>query len=75
MTVGEARDFGPQFTSVESLVPIKDASADLVSQSHVVHVPVEEPEALVQIAELAAAKSVNSSKAEAGQGKDNMVVR
>lgn len=50
LTVGEARDFGLRFTSIESLVPARDASIDLVSQSHKVHILVEEPKAPVQIA-------------------------
>lgn len=45
LTIGEARDFGPQLTSAESLVPIRDTLVDLVSQIDRVHVPVEEPEA------------------------------
>ena len=56
LTVGEVRDFGPWFTSTESLVPVRDISADLVSQSLKVHVPVGEPKAPVQVAEPAAAE-------------------
>lgn len=55
---------------MESLVPVKDDLADLVSQSRRVHVLVEEPKAPVQTAEL-----VNSSEAEASQGENEMVVR
>lgn len=70
LTVGEAEEFGPRFTSAKSLVPVRDTSADLVSQSCRVHVPVGEPEAPVQVAEPAVDGSVNSSKVEANQGNE-----
>ena len=60
LIVGEAKDFGPRFSSAESLVPVREASADLGSQSHRVHVPVEEPEAPAQAVEPAAVKAVQS---------------
>ena len=37
LTVGEARDFGPQIVRAESLVPVKDDTTNLVSQNHTVH--------------------------------------
>ena len=55
---------------MESLVPVRDTSAYLVSQSRRVHAPIREPEAPVRVAEPAAVKLVNSSKVEAGQGEE-----
>lgn len=70
LTVGEAQEFVPRFTSPESLVPIRDALANLVSQSCKVHIPVEELEAPARIAKPIAAESINSSEAEADQGEE-----
>lgn len=70
LTVGEVRDLGPQYTTTNSLAPIRDASVDIVSQSHRAHVPIKELEASVQVAKPAADKSVNSWEEEAGQGKE-----
>lgn len=70
LIVGEVRDLGPQYTTTNSLAPIRDASVDIVSQSHRAHVPIEELEASVQVAKPAADKSVNSWEEEAGQGKE-----
>ena len=53
---------------------MRDALAELVSQSRRVHVPVGEPDAQVQVVEPTAAKSVNSLEAEAGQSEE-MVTR
>ena len=75
LTVGETRDLSPRYTTTDSLALVRDASADLVSQSRRVHVPVEEPEAPIQAAELAASKSINSSAAEAEQGADMVTKR
>ena len=61
LMVGEARDLGLRYTTTNSLAPIRDALVDLVSQSCRVHIPVEEPEALIQVAEPAAAESINFS--------------
>ncbi|KAL0005688.1 hypothetical protein SO802_013249 [Lithocarpus litseifolius] len=72
LMVGEVRDLGPRYTTADSLAPVKDASADFVSQSCRFHVLVEEPEAPVQVAELAAAESVNCSNTDAGQGEKMM---
>ena len=47
LTIGEAEDLGPRYTIAEDLALVRDASADLASQNHRVHVPVEEPDALV----------------------------
>lgn len=75
LIASEAQDFGPQISCAESLIPIKDALADLVSQSRKIHRPVEEPQAPVQTTEQAAVESVNSSDVEAGQGEGEMVVK
>lgn len=56
---------------MDSFASVRDASADLVSQSRKVHVPIEEPEALARAVELAA-ESVNSSEVEADQGEEMM---
>ena len=61
LMVGEARDLGLWYTTADSLAPIRDALVDLVSQSCRVHIPVEELEALIQVAELVAAESINFS--------------
>lgn len=74
LTVGEARDLGPQYITVEDLTPVRDGSAELVSKSHGVHVPVEEPKAQVPAAEPVAAKSVNLSRAEVDL-EEEMVTR
>ncbi|KAK9992022.1 hypothetical protein SO802_027007 [Lithocarpus litseifolius] len=51
LTVGEALDLGPRYTTVEDLAPLLDESTKRVSQSRKVHVPVEEPKAQARIAE------------------------
>ena len=61
LMVGEARDLGLRYTTADSLAPIRDALVDLVSQSCRVHIPVEELEALIQVAEPIAAESINFS--------------
>lgn len=43
LIVGEAQDFDPQIARAKSLIPVKDTSTDIVSQSHTVHRPIEEP--------------------------------
>lgn len=75
LTIGEAQDLGPRYTTADDLAPMKDASAELLSRSRRVHVPVGEPESPIQAAELAAVKSVNFSKAEADQEDNEMVIR
>lgn len=44
LTIGKARNLGPRYTTAEDLAPLRDKSAKRVSQSHKVHVPIEEPE-------------------------------
>ena len=66
LIVGEARDLGPRYTIAEDFAPVRDESAEHVSQSCKVHVPVEEQEAPSRIAEL--------EVAEADQGAE-MVTR
>lgn len=75
LTVGEARDLGPRYTTAEDLAPVKDDSVERMSQSHRAHIPIGEPEALVQIAELAAAESINSLEAGSDPDEDEMVTR
>lgn len=70
LTVGETWDLSPQYTIAKDLALVRDASAELVSQSRRVHVPIERPEAPAQ-----ATKSVHSLGAESNPGKDEMVTR
>ena len=73
LTVGEAHDLDPRYTASDELVPIRDASVELVSQNRKVHVPVK-LEALVQVVEPTATESANSLGAEFDPG-DEMVTR
>lgn len=41
LTVGEARDLGLRYTTLENLALVRDKSAEHVSQSRKVHVPIE----------------------------------
>ena len=43
LTSGEARDIGPHYITADDLTPIRDKSAECVSQSRQAHVPIEEP--------------------------------
>lgn len=75
LIVGEAQDLGPLLVREDSLVPMRDASIDLVFQGRAVHISIEEPRAEVQPADQAKAESVHFSEAEAEQGKGEMVVK
>ena len=75
LTIGEARDLNPQYTIVDSLAPIRDASVDIVSQNCKAHVPVEEPEAPIQAVKPAVVESMNSSEAKVDQADNEMVVK
>ena len=75
LTVGEAQDFGPRMARAEALIPVRDALVDIVSQSRIVHRPIEEPQVQVQPIKQVASKSINSSEAEANQGEGKMVVK
>lgn len=75
LTVGEARDLGPRYTTAKDLALVRDASIELVSQSRRVHILIEDLEAPIQVAEPAAADSVNSLEAEADQEDNEMVVK
>ena len=70
LTVGEAKDLGPRYTTVEDLVPVRDASAEQVSQNHRVHMPVRELDTPIWVVEPAAEEPVNSSEAEFDQGEE-----
>nr|POE91373.1 guanine nucleotide exchange factor spike 1 [Quercus suber] len=72
--VGEARDLGPRYTTVEDLAPVRDESIERVSQSRRAHIPVGVLKALVRVAEPASAESVNSSNVEASPS-EKMVKR
>ena len=76
-TVGEARDLGPRIVRAESLVPLRDTSAETVSRNRAVHRPIKRPQdpAPVQVAEPATTKSVNSLEAESNTGEDEIVSR
>lgn len=73
LIVGEAWDLGPRIVRAESLVLVRDESANLVYQNRTIHRPVGKPQTLVQPTEQEAAKSVNSSEAVTDQGKEEMV--
>lgn len=75
LTVGEAWDLGPRLVRADSLVPVRDESADSIFQGRVVHVPVEENHIEVQLADQAEVESVNSSEVEAEQAEGEMVIR
>ena len=45
LTIGEARDLSPRYTTTEDLAPVRDESVEHMSQSRKVHVPIEELEA------------------------------
>ena len=74
LTVGEAQDLSPRIVRAESLVPLKDTSAETVSRNQAVYRPDERPQdpSLIQAAEPAVAESVNSSKAKFDSGEDEM---
>lgn len=72
LTIGKAWDFG-QIVRTESLVPIRDDLANLISENQTVHRPVGEPETIVQPSKQVAAESINSSKAEIDQIEGEMV--
>ena len=48
LTLGEAWDLGPQYTTREDRAPVRDELAEHVSQSRKVHVPVEKSKAPAQ---------------------------
>ena len=75
LTIGKARDLGPRVARAESLVPVRDALANFVSQGRIVYRPVKEPGAMVQPAEQVEVESINSSEVEAEQEKGNMVTK
>ena len=79
LTVGEARDLDPQYIASNKLAPMRNASTELVSQNHRVHVSIKpevpvEPEAPAQVAEPIKVESVNSSGTEPNLS-DEMVTR
>lgn len=77
LIVGEAQDLGPHIVRAESLVPLKDTLAKIVSRNRFVHWPVQRPEdpAPIEVAKPVAAELVNSSGAKSDLGKEEMVTR
>lgn len=75
LTIGEAWDLGPLYTTAEDLTPVRDESAKQVSQNHRTYVPIREPEVPIQTVEPVAAKSVNSLEVETDQEGKEMVTR
>lgn len=69
LTVGEARDLGPQYTTAKDLTLMRDASAKQASQNRRVHMPVKEPNAPIQVAESVTTNPINSLKAKLTKGK------
>ena len=75
LTIDEARDLDPRYITVEDPAPVRDESTERVSRSHRVHVPIKEPEALVQVIEPTTAESIQSSGAEFDSGEEEMVIK
>ena len=48
LIVGKAWDLDPQLTRADSLIPVRDASANCIFQGCAVHIPVEGPRVEVQ---------------------------
>ena len=71
LIVGKARDLNPRYMASDELALVRDTSAELMSQNHRVHVPVE-LEAPIYVAESTKVESVNSSRTEVDLG-DEMV--
>ena len=76
-TVGEARDLGRCYTCSDELAPIRDESAELKSRrlrerayEAIQQEEPAEPEAPIQEAEHAAAKSSDSSKTHPARGEE-----
>ena len=57
---------------MEDHAPIRDESAEHMSQNHKTHIPVEGPDASVQVAEPVTAKPANPSEAEANLGEETV---
>jgi len=70
LTVGEAKDLGPRYTTVEDLAPVRDASVEQVSQNRRVHMPVKELDTPIWVVEPETEEPVNSSEAEFDQGEE-----
>ena len=62
LTIGEARDLSPRYTTTEDLAPVRDESVEHMSQSRKVHVPIEEPEVQARTAELETAEADQDAK-------------
>lgn len=74
LTIREAWDLAPRYTTVEDHALVRDESTKCVSQSRKTHIPVEGPDAPVQVVEPVAVESANPSEAEADLGEE-MVTR
>lgn len=74
LTVGEARDLGPQLIRVGSLVPVREGSTNTVFHSRTEHIPVEQPPEGAQAIEQVEVESVDSSGVEAEDPSEEMVV-
>ena len=75
LTVGEARNLDPRYTTADSIALVRDASENLVSQSHRAHILIEEQGALARASEPTVAESVNSSGAGADQDEEMVIKR
>lgn len=75
LTVSEARDLGPRYITAEDLTLVRDESAEHVSRSSKVHVPIKEPEAPVQVTESTTAESIHSLAIESDSSEEEMVTR
>ena len=59
---------------MEDCAPVRDKSAECMSQSHKTDIPIEGPDTSIQVAELVVAKPANPSEVEADLGEE-MVTR
>lgn len=62
LTVGEAWDLGPRYTTAEDLEPVRDESAKRISRSRKVHIPVEKPKAQARTTEPEVAEADQDAK-------------
>lgn len=68
LTVGEAWDLGPRYTTTEDLAPMRDESAERVSHNCQAHIPIKGPDTPIQVTEPVAAVPVHSlTEADLGE--------
>lgn len=67
LTIGEARDLGPRYTSTDDLAPVKDEFVEQVSQNNKRHEAIEQPESPAPIADKEAAEPIGTSGTKSDQ--------